>query len=168
MSRCQYRRLKASELPDFAKGGFTFDTITVDPDTYLRYLQESCSKRGAHFRRASLKHIEEAFASSGPIPSPDSGADGAVDIVVNCSGLGARELGGVEDKRVNLRRGQIVLVENKCADQYFASESETLGPHEAEGEVTYIIPRRTGTFQKRKKTSNIAGAHFSGKPPIWL
>ena len=141
----QYRDLKASELPDFATGGFTFDTVTVDPDTYLRHLQESCSERGAYFRRASLNHIEEAFASSAAISSPDSGAHGTVDIVVNCSGLGARELGGVEDKRVNLRRGQIVVVDNKCKDQYFASGSETLGPHEAEGEVTYIIPRRTGT-----------------------
>lgn len=50
-------------------------------------------------RRQTLRHIHDAAE-----------ADGSTAAIVNCSGLQARFLGGVEDQKVFATRGQTVLV----------------------------------------------------------
>ena len=61
------------------------------------------------------------------------------DVVVNCTGLSARKLGGVEDAAVYPARGQIVVVRND--PKVMASIS---GTDDGEDEATYIMHRAAG------------------------
>lgn len=68
---------------------------------YTEYLGERARSSGITFLRKKLTSLDEVYA----IPEL-----GQVDLVVNATGLGARGLGGVEDKGVYPARGQTVLV----------------------------------------------------------
>ena len=61
------------------------------------------------------------------------------DVIVNCTGLGAIELGGVEDKTVYPARGQIVIVRNDADAMYDVS-----GTDDGEDEIMYIMQRAAG------------------------
>lgn len=63
----------------------------------------------------------------------------SADVVINCTGLSARKLGGVRDKKVYPARGQIVLVRND--PNIMASIS---GTDDAPDEATYIMHRAAG------------------------
>jgi len=69
-------------------------------------------------------------------------------IVINCSGLGARSLGGVEDEAVTPVRGQTILVRLKNAPAFdeFASMRETGNPCSflPRGDGLYIL---NGTYE---------------------
>ena len=84
------------------------------------------------FKRAVFKHISEA-SSSGIHPG------NKVDIVINCTGLMASTLGGVEDKTVVPARGQIVIVRNDSGRMYDISGTDD-GPDEA----CYMMTRAAG------------------------
>lgn len=93
----------------------------------------------------TITHINEAFDGS--------------DIVVNCTGINARFLGGVEDKSVYPTRGQTVLVRaphithtiTVGSDDADASKETSVEKSE---KFTYLIPRSSGililggTFQE--------------------
>ena len=61
-----------------------------------------------------------------------------VDAIVVCAGLGARTLGGVEDKDVFPVRGQVVMIRAPWI------KFGRTASHAASGLWTYIIPRRSG------------------------
>lgn len=63
------------------------------------------------------------------------------DLVVNCTGLGALKLGGVEDKHMMPIRGQIVVVRNEANLM-----CSTSGTDDGEDEVCYIMQRAAGMF----------------------
>ena len=80
-----------------------------------------------------------------------------VDVVVNCTGLMASRLGGVEDKTVVAARGQIVLVRNEAPAMLNVSSTDD-GPDEA----CYIMTRAAGggtilggTYQKGNTDSQV-------------
>ena len=60
-------------------------------------------------------------------------------IIVNCTGLSARNLGGVMDKDMTPVRGQTVLVRN-TADRMV----DVLGIEVGSEEVTYVMQRAGG------------------------
>lgn len=119
---------KDSLLPNSLSGA-TFTTLTIDTQVYLPYLLARLLSRGGSIVRASIQHIsqvvEGAFTSTRP------------DAVVVCAGLGARTLGGVEDKDVFPVRGQIVLLRAPWIK--FGRTISNLSD-----DWTYIIPRRSG------------------------
>lgn len=81
-------------------------------------------------QRASIQHIAqvaEGAYTEGKRP----------DAVVVCAGIGARFLGGVEDKDVYPIRGQTVLLD--APQVRFGRTMSSL-----DGLWTYIIPRRSG------------------------
>jgi len=82
-------------------------------------------------KRGILKHIADAAELH------HSGK--AADVVINCTGLSAATLGGVEDKTVYPARGQIVLVRND--PKIMASVS---GTDDGSDEATYIMHRADG------------------------
>ncbi|KAJ7151015.1 D-amino-acid oxidase [Mycena filopes] len=106
--------LPASALPADCAQGISFSTLTIDSPIYLNYLLSRFLAAGGH--RKCL--------------SPPSA-------VVVCVGLGARALGGVEDKDVYPIRGQTVLLRAPWIKFGRAISSRT-------GLWTYIIPRRSG------------------------
>lgn len=88
---------------------------------YLSYLVGQCLQHGCTIKRAILSHISEAssFHASGS----------KADIIINCSGLLASKLGGVEDKTVVPIRGQIVVVRNDPGIMMCTSGTDD-GPNE--------------------------------------
>ena len=92
-----------------------------------------CLKQGVIFKRANIKHISEAANSQ------ESGRK--VDVIVNCTGLSAIKLGGVEDKDMMPIRGQTVLVRNEA--NLMCSSS---GTDDGEEEGCYLMQRAAGIW----------------------
>ena len=61
-------------------------------------------------------------------------------MVVNCTGLSAGKLGGVEDKDMVPARGQTVLVRNEGNGMMYA----TSGTDDGDDEVCYAMQRPAG------------------------
>ena len=78
-----------------------------------------------------FKHISEAAYAH------HSGQK--ADLIVNCTGLSASTLGGVEDKSVVPARGQTVLVRNEAIGIVGGS-----GTDDGDDEICYVIPRAAG------------------------
>lgn len=98
---------------------------------YLSWLVGQCIKRGVVMKRGVVKHVADAadFHHSGR----------TADIIINCTGLSARKLGGVKDEKVYPARGQIVVVRND--PKIMASIS---GTDDGPDESTYIMHRAAG------------------------
>lgn len=79
--------------------------------------------------RASIQHVSQVIEGAFTPTRPDA--------VVVCVGLGARTLGGVEDKDVYPVRGQIVLIRAPWIK--FGRSKTNLAE-----DWTYIIPRKSG------------------------
>lgn len=113
-----YRRIAAHELPEGYVDGYVFDAPVIEMPAYLGYLQRRLAALGGQIEARTLGSLAEALA--------------ACDRVVNCSGLGARELAG--DPSVFPIRGQVLRVARGQIDRF------VLDDHGPRG-VAYIIPR---------------------------
>lgn len=109
------------ELPAGAEFGVSYITWNFNCPLLLNNLKTYLCSLGVKFERRHLKHISQGFSSTN------------VKVVFNCSGLGARSLGGIEDSTVYPVRGQVVIIN---------------APHIRQNKVrwgsdyaTYIIPR---------------------------
>ncbi|KAI9776522.1 MAG: hypothetical protein M1816_005240 [Peltula sp. TS41687] len=123
--------LPKDELPPGVDSGTRFISVCINVALYLPWLAGQCLKNGATLKRGIAKHILDAA---------DLHASGKkADLVVNCTGLLASRLGGVEDKTVIPARGQIVLVRNEPGKMMTIS-----GTDDGEEEVTYIMQRAAG------------------------
>ena len=85
------------------------------------------------FKREVFTHILDA-SSSQIHPT------GKVDLVVNCTGLMASKLGGVEDKSVVPARGQIVVVRNDNNGEMLNMS----GTDDGDEEACYVMTRAAG------------------------
>ena len=103
---------RVSDLPDGHADGWSFVAPVVDMPTYLDWLAGRVMELGGSITRLNLSAL------------PSGG-----DVVVNCSGLGARLLGS--DASVTPVRGQVVYVEQFGLDRWWLDGS---GP-------TYVVPR---------------------------
>ncbi|CRG88491.1 hypothetical protein PISL3812_05522 [Talaromyces islandicus] len=91
--------VKKEELPAWAIFGLDLTTFMINPSIYLAWLQSDLLKAGVMFLRRPYEHIDQVFDD---FP--------AAVAVFNCTGLGARTLGGVEDKNVYSIKGQTLLL----------------------------------------------------------
>ena len=89
-------------------------------------------------KRGAVAHIDDAFA----VHASGTGADA----VVNCTGLGAATMGGVEDKNVLPARGQVALVKGVRARGVVCVHADALGEGVVQGERLYVQPRMNGKF----------------------
>ncbi|MET9864334.1 FAD-dependent oxidoreductase [Streptomyces smyrnaeus] len=94
----------------------------VDMRTYLRYLRGRFEAAGGRWEQHAARSLTEAAA--------------AAPTVVNCSGLGARQL--VPDPAVRAVRGQILVVENPGIEEWYVAASDSAR------ETTYILPQPYG------------------------
>jgi D-amino-acid oxidase len=85
---------------------FAVEVPLIDMGRYLEYLQERLQAAGAEVVTHPVDALSEAAA--------------AAEVVVNCTGLGAREL--VDDRTLEPVRGQHVLVENPGLDEFFIDD----------------------------------------------
>ena len=121
------------KLPPGVVGGFYHKSVCINVPVYLGWLLGSCVKNGVVIKRGTLEHICDAAGlhSSG----------GPADVVINCTGLGSRKLGGIEDGKMYPIRGQIVVVRNETNG---VSRSAINGSDESPDEVMYAMGRAVG------------------------
>ncbi len=115
-----FRRLTRAELPDDYPDGHFFYSPVAEMPIYLPYLQQRFESLGGRITLRSVGSIDEAAAHH--------------SIVVNCTGLGARELVG--DEEMTPIRGHVVRVSQVGLERMF------LDLYSADG-LTHIVPRST-------------------------
>lgn len=98
-----YAPLGADELPAGFAEGFWADNPLVDMPVYLRYLADRFAGLGGV---VEIREVDSLAALAGEAPW-----------VVNCAGLGARELAG--DDEVTPVRGPWIVVANPGVDTFF-------------------------------------------------
>ena len=127
MNVTQYQLLR-TDLVEGTVLATSFTTLSIDTPAYLPYLLARFLARGGSIIRNSLQHISQVFEGALTSFKPDA--------LVVCAGIGARFLGGVEDKDVFPIRGQTVLIRAP-----WIKFGRTIN---GKDEVTYVIPRRSG------------------------
>jgi D-amino-acid oxidase len=123
-----FRRAKAEELPAGFQGGYVARLPVVDMSVYLGWLEGRVTSRGARIRERAIADLGDTL--------------GAADAVVNCTGLGAREV--ARDPEVFGIRGQLQVVRAPQVSTFWMDDSTT----------TYVIPRQSsvvlgGTREER-------------------
>jgi D-amino-acid oxidase len=113
-----FRPLGGSELPPGFGSGYAWTTAVVETPVYMPWLMRRYASLGGVIERRTLRRLDEALADHG--------------LIVNCSGLGAREL--VPDATVYPSRGHLVRVEQFGLEEFTVSDSEP-------GGIAYVIPR---------------------------
>ena len=111
------RRCTREELPPGYADGHAFTAPIVEMPVYIGYLVDRFFGSGGGIEHRAVSSLEDA---------------GEASVVVNCAGLGARELVG--DPSVAPIRGQIVRVHNPGLERFVLDEDNPEG-------VTYVIPR---------------------------
>jgi D-amino-acid oxidase len=112
-----FRRLRADELPAGFADGYVFEAPVIDTRRYMPWLMERAQSLGVVIEVGTLESLDRVQDA---------------EVVVNCAGLGAREL--VPDPDVFAIRGQVVQIENPGLDSVLIDE------HNPQG-IAYIIPR---------------------------
>ena len=90
------RPLAGSEIPEVFVSGFSIDVPLIETGKYLEYLAARLTNAGGSvssaMRFAQLEEVDPSF-----------------DLLINCAGIGAREL--VPDPEMEPHRGQVAIVE---------------------------------------------------------
>lgn len=115
-----YEEIPSAELAPGTVYGIKFTSWNFNCPKFLQSLQLYLESQGVTFNKRKLGHISEAF-----LP-------GSVHIF-NCTGIGARSLGGVQDELVYPTRGQVVVIKAP----HIQENVMKWGPDSA----TYIIKR---------------------------
>jgi D-amino-acid oxidase len=71
--------------------------VSIDPKVYLSHLFKELVTLGDTWKCTNLSHINEGIESD-------------TDVLINCTGIGAKTLSGVEDSDVFAVKGQIVIM----------------------------------------------------------
>ncbi|KAJ9114537.1 hypothetical protein QFC20_001411 [Naganishia adeliensis] len=131
---------KGLAIPGNFSKGTTFRSYITNAPNYLAWLSQECKKRGIPMVRHRLSALDQAYDLYALGLSKEKGK--TVDLVINCSALGARSLIGVEDETVYPVKGQTVLVKAPGVKTcYMHSESKPNAKNAAPTQPTYIIPR---------------------------
>ena len=121
-----FRHARPEELPEGYADGIVFDAPVIDTSIYLNYLRsEFAAAGGAIVGGRTVHDLSEAFATC--------------NVVVNCAGLGAREL--AHDKNFRPTRGQVVRVRPNGFSRVVIDEDGPVTHQYALGEMMYIVPR---------------------------
>ena len=113
-----FRRLHKDELQPGYSTGHAFVAPVVEMPVYLSYLMDRFAASGGSVHQRTLASLDEVSAEA--------------RVIVNCVGLGARDLVG--DTSMNPIRGQIVRVRNPGLERFVLDEDNPEGD-------TYIVPR---------------------------
>lgn len=121
-----FRLADAGELPPGYAMGYAFPAPVIDTSVYLAWLLGQVQAAGGQIEQRALERLEDVPARW--------------HTVVNCAGLGARELApddletSGDGLGVHAGRGQVVRVRNSGFARVLADDAD---PHQP----TYIVPR---------------------------
>ncbi|MFF3919499.1 FAD-dependent oxidoreductase [Streptomyces sp. NPDC001852] len=101
-----FRPCEPAELPAGFTAGYRFTVPLIDMPTYLDYLLRRLRAAGGAVERRRLASLADAAPASA---------------IVNCSGLGARDL--VPDPELRPIRGQHVVVTNPGLTEFFSEDT---------------------------------------------
>lgn len=146
-----------NQLPAGYDNGNTYTSVCINTAIYLPWLVSRCLESGVIFKRAVFDHISEA--------SHVHHSGEKADVTINCTGLSAGKLGGVEDRNMVPARGQIVLVRNEGDGMMYT----TSGTDDGNEDVCYTMTRAAGKpqlklFLNRVLTCRYRWRYYSG----WL
>ena len=109
--------LGAHEVPKGYRAAARATVPVCDVPVHLEWLLAELDRAGVEVVRRAVRSLDEGFASH--------------DVVVNCAGLGAREL--CSDEELRPVRGQTVCVEGAALEEAWIDDTA--------GRPRYIIPR---------------------------
>lgn len=109
-----FRILDDSEIPEGYVFGWQFRAPVIEMQLYMPWLRSKVEALGGSFVQSFVGDLSEVSG----------------EVVVNCVGLGARELCG--DEEVRPARGQVIFIDQDPGIGHFDQQPETL---------TYTIPR---------------------------
>ena len=110
-----YRRAFTDELPSGFVDGYFARVPVIDMSIYLAWLEREVRARGVLIVQRTVQRVTDA--------------KGVADVVINCTGVSAREVSN--DAEVYGVRGQVQVVTAPSVTRYYIDDA---GP-------TYIIPR---------------------------
>lgn len=113
-----FRRCAAAELPAGYVAGWQYTAPVLTMPVYLDYLLDRFTGGGGQVQVATVGSLAEAAADA--------------PVVVNCTGIGARDL--VPDRDLSPVRGQVVIVANPGITEFF------IGQPDATAELVYMFP----------------------------
>lgn len=126
----QFRSVPKDQLVPGIHSAFSFTSVCINTAIYLPWLLSQCLSAGVIFKREVFAHISEAANVH------HSGQK--AELVVNCTGLSAGKLGGVQDKNMVPARGQTVLVRNDPGTKL------CVAPIDGEEARCYVMQRAAG------------------------
>ncbi|KAI9694096.1 MAG: hypothetical protein M1822_003367 [Bathelium mastoideum] len=126
-----FRVLPKDELPEGIDSATNFTSVCINISIYLPWLTSQCLRNGVVLKRGIVSHVADA--------ANHHHTGKRADVVVNCTGLSSRFLGGVEDSKVFPARGQTVVVRNEPGIMTTVS-----GTDDGSEESTYIMQRAAG------------------------
>ena len=115
-----FRQARPDELPTGYTDGHYFEVPVIETPVYMKYLRHRFEATGGSIEQRLVEDVNEPLAEA--------------DLVVNCAGLGSRQL--LNDEAVYPIRGQIVRVNRELLDDTFMLE-------DSDDTTTYVIPRTT-------------------------
>ena len=118
------RLCEPDELPPGFAGGWHFTSPLATMPVYLGYLRNRFAQAGGTMQIAAVGSLNEL--AEGP------GQSNTAPVVVNCAGIGARDL--VPDPAVYPVRGQVVIAENPGIEEFLISRDEP------EPSAVYMFP----------------------------
>ncbi|KAJ4468843.1 hypothetical protein J3R30DRAFT_3304584 [Lentinula aciculospora] len=144
-----FRQLPPSELVPGTAQGFACTAVTFDIPRYLPYLLARFISSGGSIIRGTVGHIQQVLEGGTALFTGVSITPSPPDAVVLCVGLGARFLGGIEDKDVIPVRGQTVLLKAPWVkDMPTLRDLKDGGDGDGDGGFgampPYVIPRKGG------------------------
>lgn len=124
--------LSPAELIPGTAFGTRYDGVVISVPIYLNYLLQKCLTKGISLKRSPrLKNIDQAKELHHSKRSSH--------LVINCTGLGAKDIEGVNDSKKNFPvRGQVLLVRNSIEN------ATIVEGFEEPDEMLYIFPRKEG------------------------
>lgn len=115
-----YSEVATKDLPLGTLFGIRFQSWSFNCPKFLLNLYQYLLAKGVSFKKDKLDHISKAFGKE-------------TRVVFNCTGLGAKELGGVNDSKVYPTRGQVLVIKAPHITENFMRWGDDF--------ATYVIKR---------------------------
>ncbi len=135
-----FRHATPAELRPGRADGYVFDALVIDTNRYLEYLRRRFLAQGGQISQRAVTRLDEAFAAS--------------NVVVNCTGLGARELVG--DRDIHPSRGKVVRIKQRDFHQVILDDDDR-------SSMAYIIPRIDDIVLGGTDEEDVSGAGYRGE-----